>query len=42
MPGQFGVTRETANRAFELLLKAGVATKKGMGRSTIYVYNSGE
>jgi predicted HTH transcriptional regulator len=35
----FGVTRETANRDFEVLLKAGVAVRKGKGRSTVYVYN---
>jgi predicted HTH transcriptional regulator len=37
----FGVTRETVNRDFEVLLKANIATRKGKGRSTVYVYNSG-
>lgn len=37
----FKVTRDTANRDFDALSKAGVAIRKGKGRSTIYVYSSG-
>ncbi len=34
---EFGVTRDTANRDFSLLLELGLATKEGQGRSTRYV-----
>jgi len=35
---EFGVTRDTANRDFNLLLELGLATKEGKGRSTRYVF----
>ena len=34
---EFGVTRDTAARDFGLLMKLGVATRQGSGRSTSYV-----
>ncbi len=35
---EFGVTRDTANCDFSLLLELGLATKEGRGRSTRYVF----
>jgi len=37
---EFGVTRDTASRDFGLLLKLGIAVKKGQGRSVRYVQSS--
>jgi predicted HTH transcriptional regulator len=34
---KFGVTRDTANRDFSLLLELGLAKKEGRGRSTRYL-----
>ena len=34
---EYGVTRDTAARDFNLLIKLGLATRKGRGRSTNYV-----
>jgi predicted HTH transcriptional regulator len=34
---EFGVTRDTAARDFSFLLKLGVATRQGSGRSTSYI-----
>jgi predicted HTH transcriptional regulator len=33
---EFGVTRDTANRDFSILMELGLATKEGQGRSTRY------
>ena len=34
---KFGVTRDTANRDFSILMELGLATKEGQGRSTRYI-----
>lgn len=34
---RFGITRDTANRDFEVLVKSGIAVRMGAGRSTAYV-----
>jgi predicted HTH transcriptional regulator len=37
---RFGITRDTANRDFAVLVKSGVAVRVGAGRSTVYVLRS--
>jgi len=37
---RFGVTRDTAARDFSLLVELAIAEKKGLGRSTVYVFRS--
>jgi len=37
---RFGITRDTANRDFDTLVKSGVAVRSGAGRSTTYVLRS--
>ena len=37
---RFGITRDTANRDFEMLIKSGIAVRTGAGRSTAYVLRS--
>jgi len=38
---RFGVTRETANQDFAVLMELGVAIREGKGRSTRYVLGEG-
>ena len=34
---EFGVTRDTVNRDFDILMELGLAAKEGRGRSTRYI-----